>query len=514
MKRRSGESGFAMLLVFAMAAAVGILLYMELPRAAFEAQRHRELLLIDRGEQYQRAIQLYFRKIRRFPANLEQLENTNNYRFLRRRYRDPITGKDEWRLIHIGPGGMLTDSVTQKPPELQKGSEQAQATTGDPAQPGAAELPSAVARRRASEMSGPGLPGSVPPGGMTQPGAQQPGQYATNPDRPEAYPTAGQPYPPAQTFPPEPGREPQVGATYVVPGQPGSYQTSMPGQPGAVPSYQPGQPVPVPGIQPGQVYPVVQPGQPYPSTQPGQPYPVMQPGQPYQMVQPGQPYQVVQPGQPYQVVQPGQPYPQPYQPYPVTPPVQTGTQPFQPQSPVRIAPGQPPPGFIQGLLSPGRPGAFSPNVPQQGLPASSQTGGQSPMPYQYPPGTVPSVPAQPAGGGATNPALEMIRKILTTPRPGGLGEAQVQQTFTFGAGIAGVASKAEAPSIIIYNERDRYNEWEFIYDLRKDRMMVGPAGTIGGQPGMMLQPPPGSSTTMTPPQSPAPPPVGPGGRGR
>jgi hypothetical protein len=108
----------------------------------------------------------------------------------------------------------------------------------------------------------------------------------------------------------------------------------------------------------------------------------------------------------------------------------------------------------------------------------------------------------------------MIRKILTTPRPGGLGEAQVQQTFSFGAGIAGVASKAEAPSIIIYNERDRYNEWEFIYDMRKDRMMVGPAGTIGGQPGMMLQPPPGSSTTMTPPQSPAPPPVGPGGRGR
>jgi len=509
MKRRSGESGFALLLVFAMAAAVGILLYMEVPRAAFEAQRQRELLLIDRGEQYQRAIQLYFRKTRRFPANLEQLENTNNYRFLRRRYKDPITGKDEWRLIHIGPGGMLTDSLTQKPPGLQKGAEQAKEGTGDPAQPGAAELPSAVARRRASE-SGPGLPGSVPPGGVTQPGAQppgqegQPGQYAAYPPgQPGGYypqPQPGQSYPPAQTFPPEPGQEPQVGATYVVPGQPGSYQTSTPGQPGAVTYYQPGQPVPVPGIQPGQAYQVMQPGQPYPITQPGQPYTVTQPGQSYPTMSPVQSY----------------PPAQPYQPYPVTP-VQTGTYPppYQPPSPVRISPGQPPPGFIQGLLSPGRPGAFSPNVPPQGMPASSQTGGQSPMPYQYAPGMGPSVPVQaPAGGGTTNPALEMIRKILTTPRPGGLAEAQVQQTFSFGAGIAGVASKAEAPSIIMYNERDRYNEWEFIYDMRKDRTMVGPAGVAGSQPGALLQQPAGSSTTMMPPQSPSPPPVGPGGRGR
>ena len=60
----SGESGFAMLLVFAMAAAVAIMLYLELPRVAFEAQRSREQLLIERGEQYKRAIQLYFRKFK------------------------------------------------------------------------------------------------------------------------------------------------------------------------------------------------------------------------------------------------------------------------------------------------------------------------------------------------------------------------------------------------------------------------------------------------------------------
>src|SRR5207248_6151939 len=39
---------------------------------------------------------------RRYPTSLDQLENTNNVRFLRKRYTDPITGKDQWRLIHFG----------------------------------------------------------------------------------------------------------------------------------------------------------------------------------------------------------------------------------------------------------------------------------------------------------------------------------------------------------------------------------------------------------------------------
>src|SRR5207245_983626 len=115
-RRRDSESGYALLLVFAMAAAVAIMLYIELPRVAFELQRNKEQLLIERGEQYQRAIQLYFRKFKKYPARLEELESTNNIRFLRRRYADPMTGKTEWRLIHIGPGGVFTDSKTRKPP--------------------------------------------------------------------------------------------------------------------------------------------------------------------------------------------------------------------------------------------------------------------------------------------------------------------------------------------------------------------------------------------------------------
>ena len=39
MRRRRAQGGYAVLLVFAMAATVAISLYLELPRAAFEAQR-------------------------------------------------------------------------------------------------------------------------------------------------------------------------------------------------------------------------------------------------------------------------------------------------------------------------------------------------------------------------------------------------------------------------------------------------------------------------------------------
>src|SRR5262249_32688913 len=90
MKR---ERGFAILLLFVMAAAIAITLYKELPRVAFEAQRDKEQLLIERGEQYSRSIQLYVRKWKKYPATIEELESTNQIRFLRTRYNDPMTGK-------------------------------------------------------------------------------------------------------------------------------------------------------------------------------------------------------------------------------------------------------------------------------------------------------------------------------------------------------------------------------------------------------------------------------------
>ena len=122
--RKRREGGFALLMVFLMAAIIGIMLYMELPRVAFQSQREKEQLLIERGQQYQIAIRRYMQRNMKngmnqgganaWPSKIEDLENTNGRRFLRRRYIDPMTGKDEWRLIHINAAGVLTDSVNTK----------------------------------------------------------------------------------------------------------------------------------------------------------------------------------------------------------------------------------------------------------------------------------------------------------------------------------------------------------------------------------------------------------------
>src|SRR5258708_3595387 len=106
MKRasiRRDQGGFALLLVFVLAPFNALSRYMNMLCVAFESQRVKEELLVDRGNEYKRAIEHFFRKFKRFPAKIDELESTNNIRFLRQRYTDPMTGKDTWRLIHVGP---------------------------------------------------------------------------------------------------------------------------------------------------------------------------------------------------------------------------------------------------------------------------------------------------------------------------------------------------------------------------------------------------------------------------
>src|SRR5712671_3793904 len=113
--RPSEQRGFALLVIFLIAAAVAFTMYQELPRAAFESARDKEQLLMDRGNQYKRAIQVFYAENKRYPAELKDLQSFSNKRYLRRRYIDPMTGQDEWRLIHTN-GSFLTDSLVQKPP--------------------------------------------------------------------------------------------------------------------------------------------------------------------------------------------------------------------------------------------------------------------------------------------------------------------------------------------------------------------------------------------------------------
>jgi type II secretory pathway pseudopilin PulG len=96
------EGGYLLLTVLVMVFLVLLALSVAAPRVAKEIQRDKELEAIQRGLQYKRAIKLYYKKFGAYPSDIKQLENTNQIRFLRRRYKDPLTGQDDWRLIHMG----------------------------------------------------------------------------------------------------------------------------------------------------------------------------------------------------------------------------------------------------------------------------------------------------------------------------------------------------------------------------------------------------------------------------
>ena len=96
------EDGYLLLTVLVMIFLVLLALSIAAPKLAKQIQRDKEEEALQRGLQYRRAIQLYYKKFNAYPTDIKQLEKTNEIRFLRKRYKDPITGKDDWRLIHVG----------------------------------------------------------------------------------------------------------------------------------------------------------------------------------------------------------------------------------------------------------------------------------------------------------------------------------------------------------------------------------------------------------------------------
>src|SRR5882724_11124579 len=66
-----------------------------LPEIVQQIQRDREEEMVHRGTEYMRAIKKYYKKLGRYPTRIEELENTNQQRFLRKRYKDPLIKGDK-----------------------------------------------------------------------------------------------------------------------------------------------------------------------------------------------------------------------------------------------------------------------------------------------------------------------------------------------------------------------------------------------------------------------------------
>jgi type II secretory pathway pseudopilin PulG len=107
MRQLRSQRGYILLVLLLSVALLSIGFLAVVRNLEFQMRRDREEELIHRGVQYSRAVRHYFKKFGRYPTKIEDLENTNNIRFLRKRYKDPLnrdpkTGKEkDFKLLHL-----------------------------------------------------------------------------------------------------------------------------------------------------------------------------------------------------------------------------------------------------------------------------------------------------------------------------------------------------------------------------------------------------------------------------
>src|SRR5271157_395071 len=112
-RRVGGSEGMVLVILMIAATLLLIALTAALPSVYQEGQREREAELIFRGTQYGRAVALFHRQFGRYPTSTKELLQTNNIRFLRKEYLDPMDPNGKWRFIHVNAAGVLLDSVNQ-----------------------------------------------------------------------------------------------------------------------------------------------------------------------------------------------------------------------------------------------------------------------------------------------------------------------------------------------------------------------------------------------------------------
>src|SRR5271166_2720507 len=130
-ERIQREGGYLLLSILLLVAFMVIAATIEAPLMVQQMKRDREEEMIHRGTEYARAIKKYYKKFGRYPANLEQLDNTNQIRFLRQRYKDPLTKNGKWKLLNYGDIQTLLNPNAPGTPAAALGS-QGQGTSGQP----------------------------------------------------------------------------------------------------------------------------------------------------------------------------------------------------------------------------------------------------------------------------------------------------------------------------------------------------------------------------------------------
>ena len=112
---RHGEQGFMLVGLIVAIFIVLLVLGIAAPKMAQELRREKEVEAVHRGNQYVRAIQLYYRKNNSYPGTMDALAKGTPVRYLRQEYVDPFTGKSDWKLIHVGEAKTTVKGFFGKP---------------------------------------------------------------------------------------------------------------------------------------------------------------------------------------------------------------------------------------------------------------------------------------------------------------------------------------------------------------------------------------------------------------
>jgi type II secretory pathway pseudopilin PulG len=103
VRPRPRESGYVLLALMLTMTLLLVALAIEAPRIGQQIKRGKEEELVHRGKDYATAVKRFVHKNGgRYPVSVEQLENTNHIRFLRKKYVDPMTGDSDWKMVHVG----------------------------------------------------------------------------------------------------------------------------------------------------------------------------------------------------------------------------------------------------------------------------------------------------------------------------------------------------------------------------------------------------------------------------
>jgi type II secretory pathway pseudopilin PulG len=139
-------------------AVMAVLMSVALPVWRQQAQREKEEELVFRGQQYMRAVRLYQARTQTMPGSVDLLVTG---RFIRKKYKDPITN-DDFELI--GQGGIPGQAGQQAAPSTGRGptGQPGRVGPGSPRRAAAAPFrrPAASARVPAADSGAPSLAGS------------------------------------------------------------------------------------------------------------------------------------------------------------------------------------------------------------------------------------------------------------------------------------------------------------------------------------------------------------------